>query len=542
VTSIASATQTGTSVQVVANLGAAANATDATKMSLLNYDTLGALSPSTAPTLNAAGTQVTVSFLLPSGVNLSEYSGIEFEGPVGGLGKGAITAASGLSNHPQFLAIGTGLAPTATGPQAIDAPKLIGAGLAAGSTSATPKITYQFNQSVASITTGSALSPLFCFEQPTGVGAPTCASVGDAISTSGSQVTVTFSGAGEALLPSGADVTPSRYIVLTGAVTGNRDNQVLVAPGQTIVGQSPTTAIPQLSSVAQVPGTNNWTFTYNATLFAPLTPAQQLQFWLISENGKSVHSTSASVSGNQVTATFPNPIGASGFGVEYPLASVTPGAVNLSGAVPGATSIWDTASAGTGMEMNGSTSGPDLLSVTYNQAALTATFTFDQPVNAVGAPGLFQLDVPNQGNINNGETAGQNVVGFTPGSKTVTVGFANLASPTVGGSVNIGAVSQFTGTASPAESVGLTNGASAGGSGGITGGVTGPAGPAGATGPAGPAGAAGPAGPAGPAGARGPAGPSGPRGLTGPRGKRGKTGPRGRSACTTKHHKKGCVK
>jgi hypothetical protein len=275
-----------------------------------------------------------------------------------------------------------------------------------------------------------------------------------------------------------------------------------------------------------------------------------MQFFLISETGGPVAtpffqgSTSASVSGNQVTATFPNPVGASGFGVEYPLATVTPGAVVAT--TGGATSEWDTVSAGTGMEQPGSTSAPDLLSVTYNQAALTATFTFDQPVNTVPAAGAFALDVPNQGNLNNGETPGQSIVGFTPGNTSVTVGFANLASPTVGGSVNLGAVTALNGRNSPAESVGLTNGASAGGSGGLNGGgVTGPTGPTGANGTNGTNGtngATGPAGPAGPAGAAGPAGPAGPRGLTGPRGKQGKRGKKGHSACTKKHHKKGCVK
>jgi hypothetical protein len=537
VTSIASATQSGTSVQIVANLGAAANAVDQSKIHLLNYDTQGALAPSTAPVLNAAGTQVTVSFLLPPGVNLTEYSGIEFQGPTATVGKGAITAASGLSNHDQFLAIpGSTLAKTGTGPQAIDGPKLIGAGLAAGSSSAAPIITYTFNQAIYG--TASSFPPVpgdFCYEQPTGLPALICAT-GDTVS--GSQVTAT----GFAAIAPAAPGIPTRYVAQTGAVTGLRDNGILI--GQAIVGASPTTAnVPQLMSVAQTPGTNNWVFTYNQTLVSPLTPAQQLQFFLISETGGPVAtpffqgSTSASVSGNQVTATFPNPVGASGFGVEYPLATVTPGAVIAT--TGGATSEWDTASAGTGMEQPGSTSAPDLLSVTYNQAALTGTFTFDQPVNTVGAPAAFALDVPNQGNLNNGETPGQSIVGFTPGNTSVTVGFANLASPTVGGSVNLGAVTAFNGVASPAESVGLTNGASAGGSGGLNGGVTGPAGPAGATGPVGPAGATGPV---GPAGQTGPTGPQGPRGLTGKTGKTGKRGKNGRSACTKKHHKKGCVK
>ena len=69
-----------------------------------------------------------------------------------------------------------------------------------------------------------------------------------------------------------------------------------------------------------------------------------------------------------------------------------------------------------------------------------------------------------KGNLNNGETLGQNVVSIS--GNTVTVGFPNLASPAVGGSVLDGAATVFNGDCAPANSAGLTNGSSAGGSGG----------------------------------------------------------------------------
>jgi hypothetical protein len=358
-------------------------------------------------------------------------------------------------------------------------------------------------------------------------------------------VSVNFAGGAGHLPPgAGAANTPSRFIVNNGSgFVGGRDGAIAVQ--QSLTGSPITTAaVPQLASVAQSGTSNTWVYSYGSSTPTALATCLiggsvgQNCFQLITENGTVLQSTSASLNGTTVNVNFPNPDGL--FGIEDSLATAVPGAVG----VVGANSVEDTVPTSTGgQEQPGYTAAPDLLSVTYNLSALTATFTFDQPINTVPTPATFALDVPNQGNLNNGETVGQNVVGFTPGNTAVTVGFVNLASPAVGGSINAGAAFDLKDGGSPAQSAGLTNGASAGGTTTALGsGVTGPTGPAGPAGATGPAGAAGAAGPAGPAGAAGSAGPAGPRGLTGPRGPKGKRGKAGHSACTKKHHKKGCVK
>jgi hypothetical protein len=500
-TSIVSATQSGVGATVVIGLSSPATTANTANIFLDNYDSDNGFIQATGASLNAAGTQLTANFIIPSGVSLTEYSGIE-------LFQGAVTAASNLQNHENTLALpNSALAGATNSAQLIDSPYLIGGGVNPANNF---QIVYTFNQAV-----GAAVPADFCYENPTGT-AQFCAT---GATTSGAQVTATFAAAIGA-------TQPSRYQLKAGAIPGLRDRTT--APDQSRQGtnQNVAAGVPTLSSVAYASG-NSWTYTFNQALSNTAGTFFPAMFKLISDNGVELTAGSVSISGNQATATFANPLGAGGFGVEELLGTVLAGGV--SSFSTGATNFTDSQPAGASAEKPGFTGGPDLLSVTYNAAALTATFTFDQPVFSTGPAADFKLDVPSQGNLNNGETLGQNIVSIS--GSTVVVGFPNLASPAVGGSVIDGAATVFNGELAPANSAGLTNGASAGGQGGLTNGATGPtgpAGPAGATGPAGAAGAAGPAGPAGPAGAAGPAGPAGPRGLTGPKGAKGAKGARGK--------------
>jgi hypothetical protein len=517
ITSVVSATQSGVGATVVLQLSSAATTSNTANMFLDNYDGDNGFIQATGSSLNAAGTQLTANFIIPSGVSLTEYSAVEFS-------QGAVTAASSLQNHEQTLALpGSALNGASNSAQLIDSPYLIGGGV---NPSNNNQIIYTFNQAVNGPTAAAAA---FCYENPTGT-AQVC---GNSIaSVSGAQVTVNFAAAIGA-------TQPSRYQLKAGAIAGLRDRVNASDQSKQGTNQNITAGVPTLSSVAYASG-NTWTYTFNQPLSNAAGTFNANMFKLISDNSVELTAGSVSISGNQASATFANPLGAGGFGGEELLGTVLAGGVESFATL--APNFTDSQPAGTSAEKPGFTGGPDLLSVTYNPANLTATFTFDQAVFATAAAASFKLDVPGQGNLNNGETLGQNVVSVS--GSTVTVGFPNLASCAVGGSTVYGAASVFNGEFSPANSAGLTN---AGGQGcsGVnigTGGVTGPTGPAGPAGATGPAGAAGATGPAGPAGAAGPTGPAGPRGLTGPRGKQGKRGKNGHSACTRKHHKKGCVK
>jgi len=336
--------------------------------------------------------------------------------------------------------------------------------------------------------------------------------------------------------------TPTLPTAAAADVHGGRDGNA--APPQSVFTAPYTLATlnPALTSVVYSGSGDNWTFTFNQAISnAVATSPDATRFWLVAENGQLVQGIagSASASGQTVTVTFPSGIGA--FAPEEVFATVQAGAVSLQ-TVPATKGLGDSTPVTTSLENPGFTAGPDLLSVAFNPTALTAAFTFDQrvlPVSATPAnAALFALDTPATGNLNQGLTPGGSIVSTV--GNVVTVGFANLATCAIGGTVVLNTVSVFNGEGNPANSAGLTagqTGCSITGTGG--GGVTGPTGPAGPAGATGPAGAAGPA---GPAGAAGPAGPAGPRGLTGPKGPKGPKGARGkrgkRGPGPKKHHKK----
>jgi hypothetical protein len=528
----------GTTWNVPITLTQNAASTNPGKFLLLNYDERNPVVASAA-TIGSTATNVGLVFTLPPGETIADYSGVEALASTTippAASNAAAVGASGLGNHGDTIKLpNSNLAPglgTSANPAAdlTDSPIITSASLQPGN-----KIQLIYNQPISQVVlpTNSEFGTVDSSGNFVGGAAGNTA-------VSGNVVTAQLTGAPAAAV--------SRFEYIPGAtpVIGLRDG--FTAPPQSVSAAPYTlvSLIPALVSVAYSGSGDTWNFTYNQTIsnVAPLASGPNpADFDLVGENGKLIPATSASASGMVASVTFSSGSGA--FAPEDTFATSTFGAVALSTNVA-ITSQGDSSPVVTSMEKPGFTAGPDLLSVAFNPTALTAAFTFDQPpfgtsVTPATAPS-FGLDTPATGNLNGGVTPGASIVSTV--GNVVTVGFPNLTTCAIGGSIVNNTITAFNGEGSPADSAGLTAGqtgcsVSTTGSGtGVTG-PTGPAGPAGATGPAGPAGAAGPAGPAGPAGAAGPAGPAGPRGLTGPKGAKGAKGKRGPKGGTKKKkHKK----
>ncbi|MHB8691829.1 MAG: hypothetical protein ACYDHH_11320 [Solirubrobacteraceae bacterium] len=519
---------------------------------LVTYDEKNQLvagAASVAP--GSGGLTVNVTFTLLSGVPITDYSGVS-------AAIGAAVSPSGLPNFANTVPLpGSTLSNASAGTAAnpsrylADSPVIIAAnpcGVAGCLTAS-----YTFNQPVTVPTAASAAQ--FQFTAPGGAVTTAATVTGSGTTT----IVATF-----ATTPNGA----ARFAYVPGAaanqITGVRDGTT-VTYSQFLPAAAAGANVPNLVSIANTPGSDNWVYTFSSTIgngaggtTAPTTAA----YSLITENGTVMLPVpgSASASGNTVTVTFGSGSGA--FANEDTIGTVAAGgATAIAG--PNTASIGDSAPVVTGGERPGFTAGNDLLSTTYNAASSSATFLYDQPVlkSSVTA-GTYFLVTPGTNAVFGGlaVTTGLTVQSVTGNS--VTIGFPNLTVCAIGGAVSqtpgLISATAFDGALAPPNVSGLTNaGSSVCPSGSGIGGATGPTGPAGPAGPTGAAGAAGPAGPAGPAGAAGPAGPAGaagpvgpagaagpagPAGKNGSNGKNGKNGKNGHSACTKKHHKKGCIK
>jgi hypothetical protein len=534
-------TTSGGVTTVPFTLSSAATSITSQSFVLNNYDTKGNIQ-ATGKTFTSGSTTGSLQFVLPGGESISDYSSLTALAPLapGAAGCAAVDAATngGVCNHVNTVALaGSGLAPSSGG---LDSPKLI----AATPNPANTQTIFTFNQPVS---TGVAGQYITVHGGATTGGTGFCATPQPAAN----QVCVLLNTTG---------VIERLGFTAAAAIVGGRDT-VNTSGGAT----SPNTVYsqalnvsntglaagtPVLMSVAPAAGTDSWTFTFSQNIASgAVIPAG---FALTAENGQTMTGVSFSQSGATVTVAFTPGSGA--FPQEFTSATVLGGAAVISTA--GALNTFDTVAVGNSLQGPGLSSGPDLVSVTNNASALTATFVFDQPVVGTSlAAGQFALITPSTNNLTGfGLTTGTAIVSGG-GTNTVTVAFPNTTGCVVGGSVNftgtkaaagwLGGPSTFEGTIAPPSSAGLTNSGGSscqvvtGAGGGVTG-PTGPAGPAGATGPAGANGAAGAAGPAGPAGANGaagPAGPAGPRGLTGPKGPKGPKGAKGGTK-KKKHHKK----
>jgi hypothetical protein len=529
-------TTVGGVVTVPFTLSSAATSINSQSFVLNNYDTKGNIQ-ATGKTFTSGSTTGSLQFVLPAGEAIADYSSLTATAPTapGATGCATLDAATngGVCNHVNTVALaGSNLAPSSGG---LDSPKLI----AATPNAANSQTIFTFNQPVSPGNAGQ----YFTVHSGATTGATGfCATVQPAAN----QVCVKLNTTG----------TVERLgFSTTAAIVGGRDNVSTSAAGTTysqalnVSNTGLAAATPVLLSVAPVAGTDSWTFTFSQNI-AP-NAVNPFAFELTAENGQTMTGaspTSFSQTGATVTVAFTPGSGA--FPQEFTSATVLGGAAVVS--TGGTLNTFDTVAVGNSLQGPGLSSGPDLVSVTNNASALTATFVFDQPVVGTSlAAAQFALITPSTNNLTGfGLTTGTSIVSGG-GTNTVTVAFPNTTGCVVGGSVNftgtkaaagwLGGPSTFEGTIAPPSSAGLTNSGGSscqvvtGSGGGVTG-PAGPAGPAGATGPAGANGAAGPAGPAGPAGHAGPAGPAGPRGLTGRRGPKGPKGAKGGS--TKKKHKK----
>jgi hypothetical protein len=525
-------TTVGGVVTVPFTLSSAATSINSQAFVLNNYDTLGNIQ-ATGKTFTSGSTTGSLSFVLPAGENIADYSSLTALGA--GAPGGAAATNGAVTNHVNTVALaGSGLAPKSGG---MDAPQLIAATPNAGNT----LTVFTFNQPVT-VPAGNFNQ----FYEISGGAAPVFGTAFNNAGLAANQIGVVLNTAG----------TLNRLGVLsTAAITGGRDGVVTNGAGTTYdqaLNVSNSGLIgPVLSSVAPIAGTDTWNFTFSQNINNTAGHLPNPAFFeLTAENGATMIGNAFSQSGNTVQVQFT--AGSGTFPQEFVQATAFAGAVQN---VAANTDLTDTVPVGSSLEGPGLTSGGDLVSVTANPAALTATFTFDQAVTKTSlAPGEFGLITPSTNNIS-GLTLATSVVSGG-NTSTIVAAFPNTTGCVVGGSVDPAVIKAasgyagpgvmtFEGTVSPPSSAGLTNPGGTScqvqtGTGSGATGPTGPAGPAGATGPAGAngaAGAAGPAGPAGPAGAAGPAGPAGPRGLTGPKGPKGPKGAKGGTK-KKKHHKK----
>ena len=91
-------------------------------------------------------------------------------------------------------------------------------------------------------------------------------------------------------------------------MTGLRDRTVAPSQSKQGTNQNVVSTVPTLTSVAYASG-NSWTYTFNQPLSNAVGTFNAGSFKLISDNSVEQTAGSVSISGNQATATFGNPIG-----------------------------------------------------------------------------------------------------------------------------------------------------------------------------------------------------------------------------------------